>query len=168
MPCSFPWMNEVRETRLPGVGIRYEFTTTEGQRIGVIHHRSGLRELLVYDEVDPDACRAVIRLAEDDTRTLNELLGGSRVTQDLQELQRRVHGLATEWLPIVAQTPYAGKTIADTEARSRTGVSIVAVVRGEATFASPAPDFRLEAGDIIAVVGTPRGIEDLVVLLRSS
>ena len=160
-------MSQVNETRLPGVGVRYEFTTVEGQRVGVVHHRSGLRELLVYDEEDPDACRAVIRLEEADSRTLDELLGGSRVVEELQELQRRVHGLSTEWLPIVAHTPYAGKTIADTEARTRTGVSIVAVVRGDATFPSPTPDFQLEAGDIIAVVGTPRGIEDLVVLLRS-
>lgn len=160
-------MSDIQETRLPGVGVRYEFTTAGGQRIGVIHHRTGLRELLVFDEDDPDACRAVIRLGEDDSRTLDELLGGSRIAEELQELQRRVHGLTTEWLPVVAQTPYAGKTIADTKARTRTSVSIVAVVRGEATFASPGPDFRLEAGDIIAVVGTPRGIEDLVVLLRS-
>ena len=160
-------MTEVRETRLPGVGVRYEFTTADGQRLGVLHHRSGLRELLVYDEDDPDACRAVIRLAEADSRTLDELMGGSRVVEELQELQRRVHGLSTEWLPIVAQTPYAGKTIGDTQARTRTGVSIVAVVRGDRTFPSPTPDFQLEAGDTIAVVGTPRGIEDLVVLLRS-
>lgn len=131
------------------------------------HHRNGLRELLVYDEDDPDACRAVIRLGEVDSRTLDELLGGSRVAEELHELQRRVRGLATEWLPIVAETPYVGRTIADMEARTRTGVSIDAVLRGEATFASPAQDFRLEAGDIIAVVGTPPGIEDLVVLIRS-
>lgn len=160
-------MSEVHEVRLPGVGVRYEFTTEDGQRLGVVHHRSGLRELLVYDQDDPDACRAVIRLGETDSRTLDEILGGSRVVEELHELQQRIHGLSTEWLPIVAQTPYAGKTIADTAARTRTGVSIVAVVRGDATFPSPAPDFGLEAGDVIAVVGTPRGIEDLAILLRS-
>ena len=43
--------------------------------MGVIAHRSGRRELLVYDRGDPDACDAVIGLGEDDTRTLVDLLG---------------------------------------------------------------------------------------------
>ena len=160
-------MTDVKETRLPGIGVRYDFTTVSGQRLGVVHHRTGERELLIYDEEDPDACRAVVRLGEADSRTLDDLLGGSRVAEELQDLQRRVQGLSTEWLPIVADTPYAGRTIADTQARTRTGVSIVAIVRGDTTYPSPAPDFRLEAGDVVTVVGTPRGIEDLAVLLRS-
>jgi TrkA domain protein len=159
-------MTEVRETKLPGLGIRYEFVTQRGNRLGVVHHRTGRRELLVYDPEDAESCRDVIALSEDDGHTLAELLGGSRVAEELDRLQQ-VEGLAIDWLPLSAESPFAGKTIGDTRARTRTGTSIVAVLRGDQAHPAPEPDFELRAGDTLLVVGTPRGIEDLAVLLRS-
>ncbi len=159
-------MADVSETRLPGLGIRYDFVTGRGSRLGVLHHRTGRRELLVYDPKDPDACRDVIALNEDDSHTLAELLGGSRISEQLDHLQR-VEGLAIDWLGIGEGSPYAGKTIGDTQARTRTGVSVVAVLRGEEAFPAPGPEFGLRAGDTMLVVGTPRGIEELAVLLHS-
>ena len=159
-------MGEIEETRLPGLGVRYEFRTARGSRLGVVHHRTGRRELLVYDPEDPDTCRDVIALDEEDSRTLAELLGASRVAEQVERLQQ-VEGLAIDWLPIPAETPFAGKTIGDTRARTQTGVSIVAVLRGDRAFPAPGPDFGLEPGDTILVVGTPRGIEELAVILRS-
>jgi TrkA domain protein len=41
------------------------------------------------------------------------------------------------------------------------------VLRGGSAHPAPGPDFTLAAGDTLVVVGTPRGIEDLAVLLRS-
>jgi TrkA domain protein len=79
-----------------------------------------------------------------------------------------VEGLAIDRLPLTASSPYAGRTIGDTGARTRTGVSIVAVLRETAAFPAPGPEFGLEIGDILVVVGTPRGIEELAILLRSS
>ena len=160
-------MTDVTETRLPGLGVRYEFETSDRRRIGVLHHRSGLRELLLFDERDPDSCREVIRLDEGDSWTLGELLGGSRILKELSGLQQDIEGLAIDWLPLLSNSPFAGATIGDTEARRRTGVSIVAVLRGDQAFPAPGPDHPLEAGDTLLVVGTPRGIEALAVRLRA-
>jgi TrkA domain protein len=156
---------EVRETHLPGLGARFEFTTSRGSRVGVVLHRSGRRELLLYDRDDPDTCRDVVALDPEDSRTLAELLGGSRVAEELDRVQQ-VEGLAIDWLPLGSGSPYADKTIGDTQARSRTGTSIVAVLRDEQAFPAPTPDFQLVAGDTLLVVGTPRGIEQLSVLLH--
>ena len=65
-----------------------------------------------------------------------------------------------------AGSPYAGRSIATAGVRSITGVSIVAVLRDDAAFPSPGPDFCLEAGDTALVVGTPDGVEALVELLE--
>jgi TrkA domain protein len=46
---------DVNQTPLPGVGLRYDFTTRSGRQIGVVSHRSGRRDLLVYDRKDPDS-----------------------------------------------------------------------------------------------------------------
>src|SRR5688572_1607196 len=140
-------MPEVSETRLPGVGVRHEFTTTGGERVAVLSHRSGRRELVVYDRVDPDVATTVLHLDRDDTRTLAELLGATQVSEALTAVQQQVEGLAIDWITIDRGSRFAAATIADGAFRTRTGASIVAVIRDDTTIAAPAPDQRFEAGD---------------------
>ena len=47
-------MADIEETELPGVGVRREFTTRAGMRLGVIQTRSGRRDLLLFDLDVPD------------------------------------------------------------------------------------------------------------------
>lgn len=160
-------MSEIREVKLPGVGVRYEFETAERRRVGVISHRTGLREVYVAREDDPDEFSRVLTLAPDDARTLAELLGASRVAQQLADLQQRIEGLVIDWLPLRADSAYAGRTIGDAQIRSRTGVSVVAILRGEDALPAPGPDEQLQSGDYLVVVGTARGVEEVVELLRA-
>ncbi len=160
-------MSEIDEVKLPGVGVRYEFKTAEGNRIGVISHRTGLREIYVSRRDDPDEFRRVLGLSPDDARTLSELLGATRVAQQLAELQQRIEGLVIDWLPIREDSVYVGRTIGDARLRTRTGVSVVAIVRGEQAVPAPGPEQPLESGDYLVVVGTARGVEQAVELLRA-
>lgn len=160
-------MSEIHEVKLPGVGVRYEFETAEGKRLGVISHRTGLREIYVSRPDDPDEFKRVLGLSPDDARTLAELLGATRVAEQLAELQQRIEGLVIDWLPVREDGAYAGRTIGDAQLRTRTGVSVVAIVRGEQAVPAPGPDQRLESGDYLVVVGTARGVEQAVELLRA-
>jgi TrkA domain protein len=156
---------EINETPLPGVGLRYDFTTRSGRHVGVVSHRSGRRDLLVYDRGDPDTCAEVVQLNEEEADTLAEILGAARIAGRLAELQQRVEGLAIDWLEIPSGSPYAGRPLGDTQARSRTGTSIVAVLRGDQAIPAPDPTTPLQAGDTAVVVGTPAGIAALTRLL---
>jgi TrkA domain protein len=158
---------EIQETALPGVGLRHDFTTRAGRQLGVVTHRTGRRDLLVYDREDPDATQEVIQLTQDEADALADLLGADRLVEHLAALTQRIEGLAIDWLSIRAGSPYASQTIADTQARSRTGVSIVAILRGDGAVPAPAPDAVLEPGDTLVVVGTARGVKDLSKLLGS-
>lgn len=160
-------MGEIHEVKLPGVGVRYEFETAEGKRIGVISHRTGLREVYVSRPDDPDEAQRVLGLSPDDARTLAELLGATRVAEQLAELQQRIEGLVIDWLPVREDSVYAGRTIGDARIRTRTGVSVVAIVRGDDALPAPGPDITLASGDYLVVVGTARGIEQAVELLRA-
>jgi TrkA domain protein len=158
---------DIQETTLPGVGLRHDFTTRAGRQLGVVTHRTGRRDLLVYDRDDPDACQEVVQLTDEEADALAELLGAAGLVERLAALTQRIEGLAIDWLPIRQGSAYAGKAIADTQARSRTGVSIVAIVRGDGAIPAPAPDARLEPGDTLVVVGTARGVKELAKLLGS-
>ena len=159
-------MTEITETPLPGVGVRHEFTTADGERLAVLTHRNGRREVAVFDRADPDACRTVMHLSPEDTRTLAEVLGASPVSEAVSAAQR-LEGVAIDWITVPAASAMAGATIAEGELRTRTGSSVVAVVRGDQTLAAPGPDHRFAAGDVVVAVGTPDGLAQLRDLLVS-
>jgi TrkA domain protein len=157
----------VRETQLPGVGVRHEFTTSDGTQLGVLVRRDGRRDLLIYDRIDPDSCSELVVLSADDTRTLAELLGASQVTETVVAVQQRIEGLSIEWITVEPGTSTVGSTIADGQLRTRTGASVVAVLRGTTTIPAPGPEHRFEAGDVVVAVGTDEGLAALRHLLQT-
>ncbi len=159
-------MTTVNQTTLPGVGIRYDFETKTGDRVGVIAHHAGHYDFLVYDRLDPDTCTNVLPLDADDAHTLTDLLGGSQVAESQMEMQQSVPGLIIDWVPVSEDWSCAGQTIREIGVRAQTGVSIVAVVRDGETIPSPDPDFRLLAGDTAVVIGTEDGIRKAFDLLH--
>lgn len=159
-------MADLTETDLPGVGTRYDFACRSGVQVGVIVRHSGRRELVVYDADDPDAVRVNLDLSPEDARTLGELLGGSRVVEQLDDVVGRVEGLALDWL--VLPRSLVPRTIGETELRSRTGVSVIALVREGVTVPAPGPDHELRPGDTIVVTGTTEGIGRAIDLLSAA
>jgi TrkA domain protein len=151
-------MTEVRETRLPGVGVRYEFTTSSGQDVGVIVHHDGRREVLVYDQVDPDSCTSMVSLTESDSQTLGEILGVSHVNETVAAVRHDIEGLAIEWVDIDDDSSAVGTSIGAGAFRSETGASVVAVMRGNRSVPAPGPEFVFEAGDVVVAVGTHDGL----------
>lgn len=148
---------DVERTDLPGIGLRHEFRTARGQHAAVISHHSGRRDLVVYHPQDPDTALATLSLKPDEANGVAELLGTSRIVERLAEMQRQVTGLVTSQTPILEGSPYAGQLLGDTQARTRTGASIVAVIRAGEVIASPDPGFRFLAGDMVVAVGTEEG-----------
>lgn len=156
---------DVHRTVLPGIGLRHEFVTERGRRVGVVSHRTGRREVVVYDRADPDTAAVTLTLNAEEANGLAELLASTRVVERLGELHRQVEGLVSEQIPISAGSVYEGRTLGDTGARTRTGASIVAVVRGGGVIASPRPDFVFRADDIVVVIGTAEGTAAVARLL---
>jgi TrkA domain protein len=66
------------------------------------------------------------------------------------------------------KAPAVGQTLAETGLRSQTGALILAVRRGESDLATPSADFRLEAGDVLVVVGQPPQIKSAHRLLTGA
>ncbi|MEU7629288.1 cation:proton antiporter regulatory subunit [Nocardia sp. NPDC049220] len=146
-------------TALPGIGVRKDFEVHSGRRIGVVAHRDGDIDLIVSKLEDPDACAAQIPLTADEAAVLANLLGAPQLVASLNDDHRDLPGITTRQLPIGDDSPYDGRTLGETAMRTRTKVSIVAVMRAGHLHPSPGPDFTFTAGDLLVVVGTPDGLD---------
>ena len=148
---------DVKEVLLPGVGLRYEFTDHKGDRIGIIARRSGDFDVVVYAREDPDEARPVLHLRDEEAEAVAQILGAPRIAERFTELAQ-VPGLQTGQVQVVAGSPFVDHPLGDTHARTRTGASIVAIVRSEEVLASPGPAELLRARDVLIVIGTAEGI----------
>ncbi|HEX8626990.1 MAG TPA: cation:proton antiporter regulatory subunit [Catenuloplanes sp.] len=155
----------VEQTALPGIGVRHDLLTASGRRLGVVSHRSGRRDVVLYDIDDPDASIASIPLTDDEAEALADILGASLMLGQLTGLRQQAAGLLTEQVSIPAGSPFVGRRLGDTQARTRTGASIVAVLREAHVIASPGPSFCFQAGDVVVVVGTRRGLDGVTAIL---
>lgn len=156
----------VIETRLPGIGVRREILTGSGRRVGIVSQRDGDLDLIISKAGDPDACVASIPLTPDEAATIGSLLGSRQLVAQLTEEHRDLPGISTRQFLIEHESPFDGRPLADTQMRSRSGASLVAVLRGGEVQASPAPDFILAAGDLLVVVGTTEGLDTAANILR--
>jgi TrkA domain protein len=150
---------DVKETLLPGVGLRYEFNNADGDRLSVIAHRKGDFEVfLCTTPADPDKARKLFRLSEREADALAQILGAPRMVESYADLTKEVPGLSAGQVPVPPTSRYASRPLGDTKARTLTGASIVAIVRGDQVMASPGPDELIEPHDVLVVIGTDDGI----------
>ncbi|TDC72149.1 cation:proton antiporter regulatory subunit [Streptomyces hainanensis] len=156
-----------RRTPLPGVGTQYDIAARDGRHISVVAHEDGRRFIGFFDPEDPDACQGTVALDADEAERLASIIAPQRQAVTLPESELGLD-LVTERIPIEPDSPYRGRPMGDTRARTRTGASIVAVLRRIGAHPSPGPDFRLEAGDTLLVVGTREGVSDLADIIAGA
>ncbi|BCJ49777.1 hypothetical protein Asp14428_12520 [Actinoplanes sp. NBRC 14428] len=144
---------ELTRTALPGLGVSYTFATEAGQRVGVVAHLSGRRDLISYDPADHDEVLHATALNEAEAATVAQLLGMPVFVDQVTELATGLEGVEAVRIPIGAGSPYCGRRLGDTRARTRTGASIVAVIRDGSAIPSPTPAFAFRAGDAVVAVG---------------
>jgi TrkA domain protein len=144
---------DLRETRLPGVGFKFTFSTDRGDRIAVILHNHGLREIYFYrrDAEDPTA---VIDLDDEEARQLGAVLGGAyERPRIVEELEMALGELTMEWVPVPDTSPAIGKTLAECAFRARTGVTIIAILREPESVSGAQPSDVVQKGDTLVAVG---------------
>jgi len=85
---------------------------------------------------------------------------------DLNEVADALKSASTETAFIEHTSPSVGQTIGDLKLRTRTGVSIIAITRDGQTQINPGPESKLQAGDILVLLGgteqIDRAIEEII------
>ena len=145
---------DLRETRLPGVGVKYAFRTAMGGRVSVILHNDGDRELYFYRRASDDEPTAVIELHDDEARQLGAVLGGAYERPKIvEELEMALGELTIEWVAVQPGSPAIGKSLAECAFRARTGVTVIAILREPEPISGAQPDDVIQEGDTLVVVG---------------
>lgn len=152
-----------RTTPLPGIGVQHGLITQVGQQLSVIAHRDGSRSLNVYRRDDPDACAVSLHFTDEEAAVLADALTPGQ--RDSGLVDGTDLGLVAERIPLAATSRWNGRLLGETQMRTRTGSSIVAVLRGANAIPSPGPDFRLAGGDTLIVIGTREGADSARVIL---
>lgn len=91
---------------------------------------------------------------------------GAEGVRVLEELLKADADFDVAWVSLVAASPIAGLTIANSGLREKTGASVVAIERGERLLTNPGPQETLSVDDRVAVIGTPVAIAAAEVLIR--
>jgi TrkA domain protein len=145
---------EFRETRLPGIGVKYGYRLDAGGRISLILHNDGKRELYWFRRADDDEPSAVLVLDDDEARQLGAVLGGAyQRPKVVEELEMALGELQIEWVPVPDSSPLIGKTLAEAALRATTGITIIAILREPEPVSGAQPGDVIQQGDTLVTVG---------------
>ena len=76
--------------------------------------------------------------------------------------------MAVERVRLGPDSTLAGKSLAETGLRTQTGALVLSVTRGSDDIPTPGPQFRLAAGDVLAVVGQPHQLKAVQQLVEGA
>ena len=145
---------ELKETRLPGVGMKWSMTLAGGSRVTVIQHNDGDREVYVHRRARDDDPAIVVELHDDEARQLGAILGGAYERPKIvEELEMALGEFQIEWIKVPNGSWTHGRTLADAGIRKRTGVTVIAILRESESIAGAQPEDTILQGDTIVVVG---------------
>jgi TrkA domain protein len=145
---------ELRETRLPGIGVKYSYETAHGGRLAVILHNEGLREIYYFARTDDEDPTAVIQLEDDEARQLGAVIGGAYERPKIvEELEMALGELTIEWIPVRDTSPAIGKTLAELGFRAKTGITVIAILRQPEPVTGAQPHDVIQKGDTLVTVG---------------
>jgi TrkA domain protein len=145
---------DLRETRLPGVGVKYGFRLAGGGRLSVILHNDGRREIYVFTGRDDDEPRSVFALDDEEARQLGAVIGGAYERPKIvDDLELALGELQIEWVAVPDDSPVIGRTLAECGFRARTGITVIAILREPEPVTGARPEDVVRRGDTLVTVG---------------
>ncbi|HZN07697.1 MAG TPA: TrkA C-terminal domain-containing protein [Pyrinomonadaceae bacterium] len=160
-------MSTISEVFLPGVGRKFQVETLDGDRLVIVIHDDGTRELYHFTRKKLDRPASVLRLTDGEARQIAGIIGGlTYVPRSLPMAEVILGDLVLEWFRIDPGAACIGRTIRDMHVRTETGASIVSIVEPDQTKrTNPEADTVLNEGATLIVAGDRGTINSLKRLL---
>ncbi|HKX31131.1 MAG TPA: TrkA C-terminal domain-containing protein [Blastocatellia bacterium] len=160
-------MSTISEANLPGIGRKFLIETASGDRLAIVIHDDGTRELYHFMRKNPDRASLVVTLTDSEARQVAGIVGGlTYVPKALPSAEIVLDDLLLQWYTIVPGSACIGKTIRDLQVRTVTGASIVSIIEPDRVKRiNPEAETRLNEGATLILAGDRRTITALKELL---
>ena len=160
-------MSTISEAYLPGVGRKFQMETLRGDRLIVIIHDDGVREVYHFDRKNMERPASVMTLTDGEARQIAGIIGGlTYVPKSLPNAEVVLDDLVLDWFTIEPGAACIGKTIRELQARTVTGASIVSLVESDRVKrTNPEADTVLNEGATLVLAGDRKTIAAMKRLL---
>jgi len=161
-------MPTISEATLPGVGRKFQVETASGDRMIIVIHDDGRRELYHFTRQNPDRVASVVTLLDAEARQVAGIIGGlTYVPKALPSAEIVLDDLVLEWYTLPDRAYGVGKTLRDLAVRTVTGASVVSIIEESGRkLINPEADTRLTKGATLIVAGDRKTITALKQLVR--
>lgn len=151
---------EIRESELPGIGRKFQMTNEAEEKIVIVVHDDGRREIFHFDHRDPDDSISMVTLTDEEARQIAFIVGGlMHKPKMLETIEMALGDLVIEWYRLEPGSKCVGRTIGELDIRRKSGATVIAVVgKGNDKQLNPGPDFVLAAESTIVVMGERKQI----------
>ena len=144
----------IYETEVPGIGHKFELELDGDERLIVLIHHDGKREIYLRPGENQDS-EKLFSLTGKRARQLGSILEGAYFQPvELDNVEVPLGEAIIEWVDIDSSSSLVGKSLRAANVRDRTGISVIAIQRGEETIANPKPDLIIQEDDIVVTLGT--------------
>jgi len=154
-------MVEIHETDLPGIGHKFQIKTRSGDKLVIVVHDDGRREIYHFDYDDPDESISMITLDDNEARQVAAIMGGMIYKpKALETIEVALGDLIIEWYKVEPGSLSIGKTIGQLEVRKKIGATIIALIDQDHTKTiNPGPDNVIKEGATVVIVGEKEQIK---------
>jgi TrkA domain protein len=155
-------MSEIKECDLPGIGKKFTLELDSGDKLVVVIHSSGEREVFKFTK-DKDEPTTVTTLNDEEARQIGAILSGTYFQPVIEEEQKLTMKNATmEWIKIASDSKLADKKIEELDIRKKTGVTITTIIRGETVIPNPHSSEILKPQDTIIIIGNNEQVKNFI------
>jgi TrkA domain protein len=144
----------LRSINLPGIGTKYELVTDKDDTIAIFFLKNGNIQMYTLPHDGHTPCVAELTTAE--ARRLGTIMTGAIMEADKESVEIAFSALSDLRISIhtyVIGKAMAGRCIEDLGIRAKTGVTIIAVSRGDTNIVNPPPSFMFQEGDAVVAIG---------------
>ena len=154
-------MSTIRESDLPGIGRKFQIEAQSGDKLIIVVHDDGRRELYHFDPNDPDELLSMVTLNDTEARQVAGIIGGLNYTpKALESMSITLEGLVIEWYKIEPGSAAIGQTIGQLQVRQTTGATIMAIIEKDGRkHINPGPDQTLTEDVTLVIAGERQQVQ---------
>ncbi|MFD1356946.1 cation:proton antiporter regulatory subunit [Fictibacillus halophilus] len=153
----------VKEIELPGIGRKFEVEIANGDKVVVIVHDDGRREIYHFDKNDYEESLSSVTLSDTESRQFAAIIGGIIYRpKAIENIEMAFDELMIEWYRIEPGSFSVNRTIGELDIRQKYEVSVIAIVKGNEKILNPGPETMIHEGDMLVISGERHGVKRII------